>query len=53
MKKKDSLKLISIFLGLIIGLVFVLKNANIIDNFNYDRSNDVQIENHSEEVSEN
>jgi hypothetical protein len=52
MKKNDNLKLIFLFLGLFIGLVLVLKYANMIDNFNFDRPNDVQIENPSEEVSE-
>ena len=52
MKKKEHIKLIFIFLVLLTGLVFVLKNAQIIDNFNYDRSSNVQIEDPSEEVSE-
>ena len=53
MARKNHLKIMFLFLGLLIGLVLVLKNASLIDNFNFEKPNDVKIENTLDEVSEN
>ena len=53
MEKKDHLRILFVFVALFVGLIFVIKNADAIDNFSLDNINNAKIENSVEEVSAN